>query len=68
VLGAEGSGTIIELGEGVSQDLLNKKVNFMTDAWSTHVVKTASDLMVFDDSVDLKDITVAFINPMTAIS
>jgi NADPH:quinone reductase-like Zn-dependent oxidoreductase len=35
-IGAEGSGTIIEVGEGVSSDLVGKKVAFSYGAWATH--------------------------------
>lgn len=32
-LGSDGSGTIVEVGEGVSADLVGKKVAFIYEAW-----------------------------------
>jgi len=37
-LGSDGSGTIVQVGEGVSQDLVNKKVAFLGAAWSQYRV------------------------------
>jgi len=49
-MGTEGSGTIIEVGEGVSEEYLNKKVSIGGEAWSTHVIKDPNQCILLDDS------------------
>jgi len=66
-LGSEGSGTIIKVGDGVSEDLVGTKVAFIGDAWGTHSIKDAANpfLFKFDSSVDLKKLANAIVNPFT---
>jgi NADPH:quinone reductase-like Zn-dependent oxidoreductase len=48
-LGSDGSGVVVEVGEGVDQSLVGKKVSFVYNAWSRYTVKEASLLIIFDD-------------------
>ena len=70
VPGAEGSGMIIAVGEGVSPSHLGRKCCFLHNAWASHAVKKAHsmDLILLDDQVDFKNAAIAYINPLTAIA
>ncbi len=41
MLGCDGCGIVEEVGEGVSQDLVGKKVAFLGGAWAKYTVKDA---------------------------
>lgn len=66
-VGSEGSGTIIEVGEGVSHDLVGQKVGFVHEAWATHNIKNvAKDCLIHvDPSVNLESVANSIINPLT---
>jgi len=49
-MGCEGSGTIAEVGEGLSSDLIGKKVSFMGDSWGRHAVVDPANLIFHADS------------------
>ena len=69
-LGGEASGTIIAIGEGVSETLLNKKISFhVQGTWSQYRYLDAKNahFIVLHDSQDLKLAAAAWINPLTAI-
>jgi len=75
-LGVEGSGQIIELGEGVPLELLNKKVgfwgNFLSESfhgsWAQYTVIDVEPRMftVFDDKLDFSTFACSFYNPLGA--
>lgn len=67
VLGSEGTGTVIKLGEGVDASLLNKKVSFLGNSYQKFTVTHATGLIVYDTDVDLKTTANAFVNPVTAL-
>jgi len=66
VLGSEGSGVIVEVGEGVDANLVGKKASFLLGAWTTHAVVPINLTIILDDSQDLKQAANAIINPLTA--
>jgi NADPH:quinone reductase-like Zn-dependent oxidoreductase len=76
LLGVEGSGQIIELGEGVPHDLLNKKIGFLENhlsesfngSWAQFTIVDLEPRMftVFDDKLDFSEIACSFYNPLTA--
>jgi len=66
-LGSEGSGTIIEVGEGVDSKFKNRKVAFCHDAWSQFTIQNFDDVLILDDKVDLKIAAGAYVNPFTAL-
>lgn len=70
VPGFEGSGTIIETGEG-AEALLGKKVScFVQDdadgTWAEYVKVKTGDLIVLDDAFDLDQAACFTVNPFTA--
>ena len=67
-LGQEGSGTIEALGSGLDQSFKGRKVAFCHGGWSQFIVKNFDELLIFDDSVDLKMAATSVVNPMTALS
>jgi NADPH:quinone reductase-like Zn-dependent oxidoreductase len=54
VMGAEGSGFIEAVGEGVDQALVRRKVIFACHSWSQFVVKKFDEVILLDDSVDMR--------------
>ena len=67
VLGTDGSGVIEQVGEGVSADLVGKKVAFLSDAYATYKVADLKTLVILHDSQDLKQAANAIVNPLTAV-
>lgn len=68
VMGSEGSGIIEDCGQGVDQNLKGRKVAFCQDGWSQFVMKKLDEIILLDDSVDLRIAADAVVNPMTALS
>lgn len=68
VPGAEGSGIIIKTGDGVDKSLEGRKVCYLHNAWGTHAIKKLDYMMQFDEEVDLKQATIGYINPLTAVA
>jgi len=66
VLGGEGCGKIMKVGEDVDPFLVGKNVSFLGGGWSRYTVKEAPFLLVFDDSFNLKNGANAYVNPLTA--
>ena len=66
ILGGEGSGTVLAVGEGVSADLVGKKVAFVISAWASHAICDQYSVIVLDDSQDLAKAASSNINPLTA--
>ena len=38
VLGGEGCGIVLAVGDGVAADFVGKKVAFLSSAWATHAI------------------------------
>lgn len=76
VPGLEGTGTIQELGSGVSKDLLGKNVSFFFDShnpkmhgcWCEYVPVNLQDLVILKANTDYKKSACAVVNPFTALS
>ena len=66
-MGAEGSGFIEVVGEGVDQALVRRKVIFACHSWSQFVVKKFDEVILLDDSVDMRQASFSLINPMSAL-
>jgi len=65
-IGSDGSGTIEAVGEGVSADLVGKRVAFLGDAWGQYRVADLFAVIVLDDNQDLQKAACACVNPLTA--
>ena len=48
--------------------LKGKKVAFIKNGWARYVVKNYKEVVVFDDSVDLRTCANTFVNPFTVIN
>ena len=68
VLGAEGCGTIISVGAGISESRIGEKVAFLHDAWGTHCVKEANKVFSIHEDTDLKTAANMLINPLTVLA
>lgn len=69
VLGCDGCGVIVQVGEDVDTNLIGKKVAFLGNGYSRFTVKDASFLVFFEDtaseSFDLKRAANTYVNPFT---
>jgi NADPH:quinone reductase-like Zn-dependent oxidoreductase len=73
-IGSEGSGEIEQVGEGVPEALLNKRVAYSTDchdphhsgSWVQYAVVSAAMVIPFPDGTNFNDICSFFVNPLTA--
>ncbi len=75
--GWEGSGTVVMTGEGVSQDLLGKKVAFMKSfefgmykdggSYVEYCVTNAAQVFPISGDLGFDDIASFVVNPMTAV-
>ena len=68
VLGCDGCGVITQLGAGVPQKYLGKKVSFVGGGWATYVVKLFKFVVVLNEEQDLKTAANAYVNPFTALA
>jgi NADPH:quinone reductase-like Zn-dependent oxidoreductase len=66
ILGSEGCGTIVDVGENIDPNIKGRRVAFGGDAWSKHVSKDIRNVIVLDENIELSDCANAFLNPMTA--
>ncbi|CDW85776.1 zinc-binding dehydrogenase family protein [Stylonychia lemnae] len=67
-IGSDGSGTIEAVGDGVSAELVGKKVAFLGDAWGQYKLANAHSLIILDDNQDLTKAANACVNPLTALA
>jgi len=68
-LGCEGSGIIVEVGEGVNAELVGKKVSFGAfGAWSTYIAVDLPSILLLDPSQDLSLAANGYGNPLTALN
>ena len=68
VLGAEGTGVIHKLGEGVQESLLGKRVSFLGSAYQKYNVHPVENLIIYEGEIDLKSTANAYVNPVTALA
>jgi NADPH:quinone reductase-like Zn-dependent oxidoreductase len=68
VLGFEGSGVIIKVGEDVSQDLVGKKVAFTDKAYARYAISDLKRSNFLSDDFDLSKAANLIVNPLTAVS
>ncbi len=72
-VGFEGSGLIVEAGEGVDQSLINKKIAFLqqpsmpdySGTWRSYVYMKSEGLATYPDELDFDSIATISINPPT---
>ncbi len=70
VPGFEGSGIVVEAGEG-AEDLIDRKVSFFIQeencgSWSEYVISNRKKLVVLDDKMNMDQAACFAINPFTA--
>ena len=66
VLGCDGCGVILAVGEGVDAFNVGKKVAFLGGGWSRYAVKDYEYVVFFADDFDLKQGANTYVNPFTA--
>jgi len=66
-LGIEGSGTIIQVGNGVDKGLIGKKVSYQGNAYSLYKAVNIDKCIILDDKQDLKAAAFAFTNPLSSL-
>ena len=67
VLGCDGCGVIIGVGEGVDQALIGRKCAFLGNGWSRYAVKDLDFTVLFNQpDFDLKQGANTYVNPFTA--
>jgi len=75
VPGFEGSGEIVEVGEGVDSSYKGKRCGFFANSnktgtfegtWSQYFYANVKQIMVFEGNVDYEKICFSMINPLTA--
>ena len=65
VLGCDGCGIVIKVGENLEQSLIGKKVAFLGGGWSRYAVKDFEYTVFFPDDFDLKLGANTYVNPFT---
>ena len=68
ILGTDGCGVIEQVGEGVSADLVGKKVSLSGKTYAQYKVAELKSLIVLHDSQDLRQAANAIVNPLTAVA
>ena len=66
VLGCDGCGIVKQVGEGVDEAWVGKKVAFLGNGWSNYVCKLVGFIVEFQSDFDLKKAANAYVNPLTA--
>ena len=71
-VGAEGVGRVLAVGPGEDESLVNARVlllpTYRHGTWATHVIAAATDIVVVPDDVDVVQLAMVGINPMTALA
>ena len=65
VLGCDGCGVILAVGEGVDASNVGKKVAFLGGGWGRYAVKDYEYVVFFADDFDLKQGANTYVNPFT---
>jgi NADPH:quinone reductase-like Zn-dependent oxidoreductase len=70
-VGAEGVGRIRALGPGVDESIIGTRVvllpTYRHGTWASHLLASAGDVIVVSDDIDLLQLAMVGINPMTAL-
>ena len=67
VLGTEGSGIIEDVSKDLDGSLRGRKCIFTCGAWAQYSVQKLDNVIILDDSVDLKVAANCYMNPMKAL-
>lgn len=71
-VGAEGVGRVLAVGPGEDESLVGARVlllpTYSHGTWATHVIAAATDIVVVPDDVDVVQLAMVGINPMTALA
>src|SRR6201993_3628554 len=70
-VGAEGVGRVLAVGPGESEELVGARVlllpTYRHGTWATHLNAATADIVVVPEDVDIVQLAMAGINPMTAL-
>jgi mitochondrial enoyl-[acyl-carrier protein] reductase / trans-2-enoyl-CoA reductase len=70
-VGAEGVGRVLAVGPGEDESLVGARVlllpTYRHGTWATHVIAAVTDIVVVPDDVDIVQLAMVGINPMTAL-
>jgi NADPH:quinone reductase-like Zn-dependent oxidoreductase len=71
-VGGEGVGRVLAVGPGADESLVGARVlllpTYRHGTWATHVVAAITDIVVVPDDVDVVQLAMIGINPMTALA
>ena len=65
VLGCDGCGIVIAVGENVDATWIGRKVAFAGSGWANFVCKSVDLLIEFHSDFDLRKAANAYVNPVT---
>ena len=70
-VGAEGVGRVLAVGPGENEALLGTRVlllpTYRHGTWATHLIADTTDIVVVPDDIDIVQLAMVGINPMTAL-
>jgi trans-2-enoyl-CoA reductase len=70
-VGAEGVGRVLAVGPGENEALLGARVlllpTYRHGTWATHLIAHTADIVVVPDDIDIVQLAMVGINPMTAL-
>ncbi|CAN5748014.1 zinc-dependent alcohol dehydrogenase family protein [soil metagenome] len=70
-VGAEGVGRIQAVGPGVDRSLVGRRVvllpTYRHGTWASHLLAAVDDVVIVDDDIDVLQLAMVGINPMTAL-
>lgn len=68
VMGSDGCGKILQVGEDVDSSLVGRYVSFLGGGWSRYTVKDPEFLIFYPEGFDPRNGANAYVNPLTACS
>jgi mitochondrial enoyl-[acyl-carrier protein] reductase / trans-2-enoyl-CoA reductase len=70
-VGAEGVGRVVAVGPGENESLIGSRVlilpTYRHGTWATHLIAAITDIVVVADDIDIVQLAMVGINPMTAV-
>jgi mitochondrial enoyl-[acyl-carrier protein] reductase / trans-2-enoyl-CoA reductase len=70
-VGAEGVGRVVAVGPGENESLIGSRVlllpTYRHGTWATHLIAATTDIVVVADDIDIVQLAMVGINPMTAV-
>ena len=70
-VGAEGVGRVLAVGPGENESLVGARVllipTYRHGTWATHLIADTTDIVVVPDDIDIVQLAMVGINPMTAL-